>query len=120
MNDDIISLPNGDFQVKRKNSIREYLEDKFRNIRPLSSIDIDQMFTLVSGAGSTIRVGDKISSVIIQTPGSNVEPNLTPDWPGYTRRITMLLEREIIQYDTDYVLTPDSNFSQSRITIERK
>lgn len=123
MNDDIISLPNGDFEVKRKNSLKPILESKFQGIYPLNTHQLEQMYTQISYLGNNIQVGDKILFLFVQTKIKEdpIPPErMQPDWLGFARRICIVLEREISQYDLEYELIPDSKLDDTRLIIQKK
>lgn len=121
MNDDIISLPNGDFEVRRRGSIKAILKKKLNNIRPMDEYLIGRSYATCSELGNTILVGDKCCFVFIQSPlPEPIDSKLIqPDWPGFSRKLCIVLEREIEYYDLNYELTSDSNSDHAMIVIQK-
>lgn len=123
MNDDIILLSNGDFEVRKKNPLKPVLECKFQEIRPISAYHLERMYTQISYLGNNIQVGDKILFLFVQTKIEEdpIPPErMQPDWLGFARRICIMLEREIGQYDLEYELASDSKPDDPRLIIQKK
>ena len=119
MNDDIISLPNGDFKVIPRNPLRGMLETKFQFFNPINEYELERLYTHFTEQNTVIRVGDKWYFVLIESDSDDPEKQM-PGWPGKTRKLCILTDRELDYYSEHFELLPDYSVTDKIFVIRRK
>ncbi len=115
MNDDIISLLNGDFRVERRNDLKKILSDRFESLIPLTEYDIQNLHTTVTELGNPIAVGDKIGWVFIRSERENPKP----DELKIIMKLCILSDKEIEFYNNNFDLYESSSMNKI-MTVNRK
>jgi len=114
MNDDIISLPNGDFYVAYKTpekSLKEILIERFSFEEPISQKEADEIWHKQTEFKKKIEAGQKLMYCIIRNPKIHNQE--------FVGKLCIISEDEIDYYSENCILSSKNDDGERMLILER-